>query len=330
MDSGLGEKVRVCVVLPALNEAATIADVIQRVPQDFAGVDELQIVVVDDGSTDDTAEIARGEGAIVVSHSHNKGVGAAFHSGVDRALELGADFMVNIDSDGQFDPADICKILEPLLKGEADFVSASRFKDKNLYPEMSQIKFYGNLGMSWLVSFLTNKKFYDVSCGFRGYTRDVLLQLNLFGSFTYTQESFLDLSYKGVRITEVPIALVCGTRQFGKSRVASNLFRYTVQTSKIIFRSFRDYRPWLVFGSIAMVLLSISICLFAFLLVHYMSSGSFSPHKWAGFTGGFLFIAGASALVTALLADMISRSRLIQERILYMLRKKHYDEKHKQ
>jgi len=311
---------RLLIVLPAFNEEKTIRGVIERIPAHIEGIDDIAVAVVDDGSTDGTADISRRAGALVLAHSKNMGVGSAFRTGVEHALETEADLMVNIDGDGQFSPEDIPVLIRPLLDGEADMVTASRFIEKDYRPQMTRARFYGNRAMSALISFLVGVRYHDVSCGFRGYTRDVLLHMNLFGRFTYTQETFLDLSFKGVKILEVPVQ-VRGAREFGKSRVASNLFAYAFQTSKIILRSFRDYKPMLLFGFIALVFLMLSAALAAFLGLHYVYTGTLSPHKWAGFAAGLFFGLGAMAFITGLLADMLGRVRRNQEQILYMLKK---------
>lgn len=312
---------RLCVIMPALNEAATIQEVVKRVPREIPGIDVVQVVVIDDGSTDATVSEAEAAGASVISHARNKGVGAAFQTGINYALDSGATYVINMDSDGQFAPEDIPLLLEPLLAGRVDWVSASRFKDRDLVPEMDRVRYYGNQAMSFLISSLTGVRFHDVSCGFRAYSRDVLYQLNLFGKFTYTQESFLDLSFKGMRVEEVPVP-VQGTRSHGKSRVAGNIPRYAYNTSKIIFRTFRDYYPMRVFGTAGGIALAMSAILFVFLLVHYLKSGTFSPHKWAGFAGAFLGSLGIVLVITGLLADMFVRLRINQDRILFMLKKK--------
>ena len=161
---------------------------IEAVPRSIAGVTTLQIVVVDDGSSDATRQLALDAGAHVISHGVSRGVGAAFHTALEHALATGADILVNIDGDGQFDAGEITRLVAPVVADEADFVTASRFADPALYPEMSRIKFVGNKMMSRLISFLTGKHFHDVSCGFRAYNRVAFLNLNLFGTFTYTQE----------------------------------------------------------------------------------------------------------------------------------------------
>jgi len=316
--------VKLCVAIPALNEERSIETVIEAVPRSIEGVTSLQIVVVDDGSSDATRRLASAAGAHVISHGENRGVGAAFHSALEYALAMGADILVNIDGDGQFDPADIARLVAPVVADEADFVTASRFADPALYPDMPRVKFLGNKMMSWLISFLTGKDFRDVSCGFRAYSRLALLHLNLFGTFTYTQETFLDLSFKRLRIRELPMA-VRGTRQFGKSRVASSISRYAARTALIIFRSFRDYRPMIVFGSLAALMATLATALGLFLLVHYARTGQFSPHKWAGFSAGFLFTTAMVTFVTGLIADMLARIRSNQERMLLMLKRKRPD-----
>ena len=311
---------KLCVIIPALNEEQTIADVIRRVPRELPGISETVVLVIDDGSTDATAECAAAAGAEVFTLPENRGVGQAFQLGVEYAIRRKADLMVNMDGDGQFDAQDIPKLIAPLMNGTADVSTASRFIDKEYRPEMSWVKYHGNKFMSLLVSALTGRKYYDVSCGFRAYTRSALLRMNLFGSFTYTQESFIDLSFKDVHIEEIPIH-VLGVRPVGRSRVAGNLFIYAFNTSKIIFRSFRDYRPMRVFGALGFTMLFLAACFLTFLLMHYSRTHSLYPHKWAGFASGFLAALGFLILLTGLLADMLARIRLNQERILYRLKK---------
>ena len=311
------------IIIPCLNEEKTVANVIKAIPEVFTGVTKRTIIVVDDGSTDNTAQLAEGAGAVVVRHSSNKGVGAAFQTGLEKALELQADVIVNMDGDGQFNPVDIDRLIEPIIKGESDFVTASRFKDSSQTPEMPAIKKWGNKRIASLISFLIGKKFYDVSCGFRAYSKEAALQLNLFGKFTYTQETFLDLAFKGLNIKEVPVK-VRGVREFGKSRVASNLFKYAVNTSGIIIRTYRDYRPLKFFSIMSLLMLLIGIIFGGFLAIHYIRSGNFSPHKWAGFVSASFFFISILLFITGLLADILSRVNKTTERLLYYQKKKTY------
>lgn len=313
-------RTRLLVILPALNEAMTIQAVIARIPRDIPGIDSVEVLVVDDGSTDDTVQLSRAAGASVISHGKNRGVGAAMQTGLDEAVRRQVSFAVNIDSDGQFAPEDIPKLLAPLVAGETDFATASRFKDPKLVPVMPAIKRFGNWGMARMVSSIVGQHFDDVSCGFRAYTREALLQLVLSGAFTYTQEMLLVLGQKGLRMLEVPM-VVRGVREHGKSRVASNLFRYANRTSRIIFSCVRDFSPGSFFNAAAFVLAFLALGFFAFFIVHRVVAGQFSPHIWSGFTAAFLL--GLAFMIFSLgqVAAMVARIRRIQDRELYLLRK---------
>lgn len=313
---------RLCVIIPALNEEATLGTVIDHIlavkqPHE---VTETRVVVIDDGSTDQTASIGGSHGADVVRHAENRGLGVAFQTGIKKALEGGADLLVNIDADGQFDPADIPRLLQPLLCGRADFVTASRFSGGEAPAGISSVKLWGNRQMSRLVSMIVGRRFADVSCGFRAYTRDAAMRLNLWGDFTYTQESFLDISAKGLRIAEVPVS-VRGEREFGDSRVANNVWVYAMRTSRILLRAFRDYWPLRFFGLLAALTALPGLGLWIFLLLHYLRSQRLSPHLWAGFFGGAFLLLSLLCLLTGLLGSMLKRIRLNQEEILYLLRK---------
>jgi glycosyltransferase involved in cell wall biosynthesis len=307
-------------MLPALNEEITVGETIKLIPREMAGISRLTVLVVDDGSTDRTVEVSRAVGAEVISHGYRRGVGAAFQTGLARAIELGADLMVNIDADGQFDPRTIPRLIAPVLAGEADFTTASRFKDPALVPVMPPIKLWGNRMMSRLISSLVGQRFYDVSCGMRCYNRRAALSLNVIGEFTYTQEVFLNLAHKHMRLLEVPIR-VEGVRKYGKSRVASNLFGYALKTSTIIFRSYRDYQPLRFFGLMALFFMVLGLGFEVFLFAHYLHTGGFTPHKWAGFVGAALFVIGLPLLMLGILGDMLNRHRLYLEETLYHLRK---------
>jgi len=315
-----------CVIIPALNEEATVGQVIEQIRAvEFpAQVTRKTVVVVDDGSTDRTAAVAAERGAVVISHSENCGVGRAFHTGLRNALAHGADLIVNIDGDGQFNPADIPDLIQPLLDDEADFVTASRFKDPELTPEMPAVKRWGNRQMSRLVSTIVGRRFHDVSCGFRAYSRDTALRLNLWGEFTYTQETFLDLGVKGLRIVEAPVK-VRGVREIGESRVASSLWNYARKTSEIIFHAYRDFWPLRFFGILSAASAVVGFSLAGFLVVHYLKTRHFSPHIWAGFVGGAFIFLALICLITGLLGSMLKRIRLNQEEILFHLKRQAYD-----
>ncbi len=312
------------IIIPAYNEEEGIGQVLDRMPRRVEGIDRLKILVVNDGSTDRTADVAREKGAEVISHPLNQGLGVAFRNGIERALEQGADIIVNIDADGQFDPEDIPQLVAPILKDEAEVVTASRFLSPELKPKMSRIKAAGNKFMSAFISKIVKEKFYDVSCGFRAYSKDAALKMNLFGKFTYTQESFIDLAAKNVPIKEVAIR-VKGERPYGKSRIASNLFKYGFNTTRIILGAFRDYKPLRMMAFIALGFLAIGIPVGVFFLVHYIRTGSFRPHTWAAFLSFASFMLALFMVIVGIILEMFSRMRIIQEQLIYLAKRERYE-----
>jgi len=317
--------ISILVAIPCLNEEPTVGRVVAGVPRVIAGVSLIEIVVIDDGSTDRTAERAREAGAEVLSHPTNAGLGASFRDAIGLALAKGVDAMVHIDGDGQFDPADIPKLLEPVIAGKADMVTASRFADETLVPDMPAVKLWGNRGVARIVWLLTGRRFRDVSCGFRAFSRDALLNMNLFGGFTYTQESFLDLIFKGLRVFEVPVK-VRGSREFGTSRMASSIPRYAFRSLQIMLRAFVSYRPFSFFVAISGGFFALAFALLGFLLVHYLQTGQFSPHIWSGFVGGSFGFLGILTLIMGTIGDMLVRIRMNQEKILYNQKKAAQDQ----
>jgi len=304
---------KLVVIMPALNEQATIADVIGRIPRRIDGVDEVAVIVVDDGSTDGTVEAARGAGAAVVSHRYNRGVGAAFRTGIAAALDARADLIVNMDADGQFDPADIPQLIAPILAGQADMTTCSRFARKELVPQMPAVKKWGNRMMCRLINRICwNAKFTDVSCGFRAYSRRAASQLTLFGDFTYTQETFIDLVGKGVHIVEVPLK-VRGVRQVGTSRVASNLWYYAKNSAVIILRAARDLRPLAFFGSIGVLLLILGVLCGLTVFGWWLATGHTSPIRSVLLGSAAFLILGFLLIMLALIADMLGRQRKLIE-----------------
>lgn len=312
---------RLLVALPALDEAATIAEVIGALPREIEGVAAMEVLVVDDGSRDDTARLAREAGARVIRHEVTRGVGSAFQTALACARELGVDYLVTLDADGQFDPREIPRVMAPVLAGEADCVTGSRFVDPALEPEMPRAKRWGNRQVARIVSGLTGHRFQDVSCGMRCYGREAILRLNLVGKFTYTHEVLLDLCFKGLRVVEVPIT-VRGEREYGESRVASSLLRYALNTTRILVGCYRDYNPLRFFGSLALALLVPALLLEAFFFGHYAVTGSFSPHKWAGFSGGGLGVLSLLMVFMGMIGDMLNRHRVYLEELLYQQRRR--------
>ena len=312
---------KLLIYIPAYNEEDNILKTINNLPRQVPGLELVECLVVDDGSSDQTAAIAHTAGVAVVSLPLNKGVGAAFHTAVDYALENGADILVGIDADGQFDPAEIPAMIQPILDKHADAVVGSRFQNGRP-ANMPLLKYWGNQIVAGLISSLGGQKFNDVSCGFRAYNREALLHLNLFAQFTYTHETILSLVYQDLRVIELPVSI----RYFPerKSRVANSILHYATQTSKIILRVMLDYQPMRIFGTLGALLLLIGIAFEFFLLGHYFIVGGFTPYKSIGFIGLGFFIFGMLVLIIALVADMLNRLRINQDKLLYEYKKTRY------
>jgi glycosyltransferase involved in cell wall biosynthesis len=305
------------VALPCLNEEQTVERVIAGVPSNIPGIRRVEIVVIDDGSTDETGRLAARAGAYVVTHARNHGLGASFREAVDLALSRGVDILVNIDGDGQFDAANIPTLIAPIVESGADMVTASRFMAGQKPPEMPAVKRWGNRRVSNIVELLTGARYMDVSCGFRAFSAEALQRLNLFGNFTYTQETFIELIFKRMNIVEVPVD-IRGTREFGSSRIASNLPLYALRSLQIMLRAFISFRPLAFFATLAALFATPGLGLLFFLGTHYLQTGKFSPHIWAGFVGGSFTFLALSTIVTGLVADMLMRIRLNQESSLYL------------
>jgi glycosyltransferase involved in cell wall biosynthesis len=307
--------------MPALNEEEGISEVIKSLPKVIEGIDEIKVLVVDDGSTDSTGKIAKESGADVVTHAVNKGVGRAFQSAVQYALESGGDILVSIDADRQFNSDQIPEMIKPILEKRADMVTGNRFKS-GIPKNMPKSKYWGNEQMSKLISLISGKRFRDVSCGFRAYNREALLRLNLIGAFTYTQESILDMVFKGLRVVEFPVDVIYFKER--KSRVANSVIKYAFRTLNIILSTLRDYKPMVFFGGMGSISLLIGLILEIFLGIHFLLSGDFTPFKFVGFTGFAFLVFGLLLVIVGLLANMFNRVRINQEKILYELKKERY------
>jgi len=312
---------KLLISIPCLNEAENLGLLLKEMPQQINDVSKIDILVISDGSTDDTGKIAKNFKTFLIEFMENKGLSACFQAAVDFAIINQYDYLVTIDGDRQFNPKDIPLLVAPMANDGADFTTASRFIDQKLYPQgIPGIKLIGNLLMSKLISLLTSKKLYDVSCGFRGYSREALLNLNLIGNYTYTQEVILDLSFKLIKIKEVPIQVHYFTDR--KSRIASNLFKYAYKTSFIIFRTFRDYSPLKFFWGIAAVLAILALSFAGVSFKQYFETGAFRGKIWVGILGGFMGVVSILLFMTGMMADMLDRSRKNQDKILYLLKSK--------
>ncbi len=313
---------KLIIIIPAFNEEKTIELVIKSIPVVIDGISSREIVVIDDGSTDQTAFLAKQAGAEVSSFSRNFGLGIAFSTGIELALQKKADIACVIDADNQFSGGDIPQLVKPILKGEANVVLGSRFIAGGSAFGISKMKLWGNKFMSWFIGSLCRNHFFDVSCGFRAYSKEALLNINLFGHFTYTQEVILNLCSKNLVIKEVPVT----ARYFSgrNSSVSGNLFKYGLRTLKIIFQAVLDFKPMQFFGGTGILLATIGFLIDIIMLGFFIKSGSFSPYKYVIFLGLALIALGIIIFTIGLVADILKRLRQNQERALYLQKKKIY------
>lgn len=315
---------KIVVMIPAYNEEQTIGQVISRIPRDCA--DNVEVLVMNDHSADRTKEAALRAGATkVITHNTNMGLGITFRDGIHEALLMGADIIVNIDADGQFNPQDIPRLLQPIIDGKADMVTCSRFKDPALMPKMPRVKIFGNKLFAKVLNAFLHTKYHDTQCGFRAYSREAALHLVLFSRYTYTQEVFIDLVKKGFRIQEVPCK-VLGERN-GKSRVVKNVFSYGLKVALIILRSVRDYEPLKFFGLPGAVMVSLGVLSSIILFVRWIFTSHYDPFLIVVYINVFLIIVGVLFIILGLMADMMDRNRQLQEEILYKMKKQEYQQR---
>ena len=313
---------RLVINIPAFNEEKVIARTIQNLPRELPEFEEVIIQVIDDGSTDATVEKALSAGAHkVISSGLNRGLGSAFRGAVLQALESGADIMINIDADGQFNSADIPKLLAPVLNRKADIAIGSRFS--GIKPQnMPFIRSFLNQLAAKLVGLFLGAKTADITCGFRAYNREALLRLNLTHQFTYTQETIIDALGKNLKLTWVPVAVTYFKNR--KAKMTKHLSTFIFQSLMIIFKTIRDTKPLKFFGFPALFLLFVSGVIFVIFLVFYFQTFKITPFRnWLG-AASVLLLVGGQLLVFAFLADMIRTSRKLAEDEMYEQRKQQY------
>lgn len=245
-------------------------------------------------------------------------------------MSRGADVLVNIDGDLQFNPADIPKLIKPIVENKADFVAANRFVDpetgKTRRPDNMPVgKYVGNKLGARIVGDLSGQKFSDVTCGFRAYNRDALLALNINSTYTYTQESFQVLAMKKLRIVSIPIKV---TYYEGRqSRVVQSFFKFLFGSALNILRAYRDYAPLKFFGRLGTILFVPGLILVIFVGIHWIATGNISPFKSFGITGLYLVTLGLVIWALGLVADMLDRTLGNQEKILEEIKRIKYDKK---
>lgn len=313
---------RLIVNIPAYNEEEKIRETIKRIPRNFEGINEVLIQVVDDGSTDQTARVAKEAGAdFVLLHGINRRLGVMFATASENALKEGADIMVNIDADGQFDPNEIFKLLHPILTNQADMVIGDRFSQSTA-KNIPWIKdFFNRLGASLVGSFL-NVRTDDLTCGFRAHNRETLLRLNNPAGFTYTQETIIDAIGKNLRVIWIPVQVTYFADR--KSKIVKSVYSFVNNSARIILKAVRDVRPLKFFGIPGLILIAISIGLFGAFLANYFQDLKITPYRNYLLSSLATFVIGLQFFVFALIADMVKTNRRLTEDMIYLFKKDKY------
>ncbi len=311
---------KLIVTIPAYNEEEFIAGVIAEVPRSIDGVASVEVLVLDDGSTDGTSAVALAAGAdYVVAHKNNKGLGGAFLDALQEALRRGADIIVNTDADNHYDQSRIPDLIRPILDGKADITVGSRnVRDV----PMRWANKWGNIIGSFVVRKMVGLPGrVDVSTGFRAYSREAALQLNVMSRHTYTHETLIAALEQGLTIVDVPIAARGVTRP---SRLIQGIAAHIWRVLIIILRSYAIYQPLRVFMALSLVLMVGGLVpLVRFLVLYFTSEGG--GHVQSLVAGSLLLLAGFQVFVLSLLASAIAWNRKMLEEILLRERKRDYD-----
>ena len=306
---------KVFVMIPAYNEEFTIARVIKEIKQASR---DYRILVVDDGSKDNTFEVAKKAGAhYVIKNKKNLGLAQAFKRGLEECLKLKADIIVNIDADFQYNALEIPRLIQPILDEKADIVLTDR-KVLNL-SHMPFGKKYGNLISTLVTRFVSGFPVRDAQSGFRAFSRDAALKLNIFSDYTYVQEIIIQAVDKKLKILQMP----CEFRaRHGKSRLISNLFSYAKKAGLTIIRSFVRYKPLKALLTISFLPLILGILLGLRFLYFFLMGDK--GHVQSLILAAILLIIGFQIIVLAFIADTIGANRKVNEELLYLQKKKEF------
>jgi glycosyltransferase involved in cell wall biosynthesis len=307
---------KLIIQIPCFNEEQTLPGTLADLPRELPGVDEVEWLVVDDGSTDATIDVARRHGVDhVVRLTNNKGLAAGFQAGLDACLKLGADLIVNTDADNQYYGGDIVKLVEPILAGEADMVIGDRETDQveHFSPLKKRLQRLG----SAVVRRASGTNVPDTTSGFRAYNREAALQLHVVSKFTYTLETIIQAGKQTVAIDHVPIRTNDKTRE---SRLFPSMWSYVRRNTASIFRIYSLYEPLRVFLAAAALTALAGAFLWIRFLV-FVIQGDTDGHVQSLILGSTLFIIAVQFVALGVIGDILAGSRVLQQRILERVRR---------
>jgi len=307
--------VKLIIQIPCFNEEANLADTLAALPRHVPGFDVVETLVIDDGSTDHTADVARRAGATyLLRFPVNLGLARAFSAGLDAALKLGADVIVNTDADNQYRGADVARLVEPILAGQADMVIGDRAPHRIAH--FGPLKRVLQRAGSWAVRQLSGTTVPDAASGFRAFSRRAALRLNVFTKFTYTLETIIQAGKKHIPIAHVPIATNPERRP---SRLFAHLSTYIKHSAATLVRIYALYEPLKVFWRLGLAFIAGGFVLGIRFLLHY-AAGKGAGHIQSLILAAVFVIVGYQTLLIGLLADLIGGNRSLLEDALFRVR----------
>lgn len=301
---------KLVIQIPCYNEEKSLPITLGDLPKNIKGIDEIEILIINDGSTDRTVEIAKEHGIKHVAEMpHNCGLAKAFVTGINTSLALGADIIVNTDADNQYCADDIEKLIQPILNGEADIVIGSR--------PVSQIEHFSLLKKvlqklgSWVMRMVSSTSVEDAPSGFRAFSRNAALQLNIFDNYTYTLETIIQARAKGLQLVCVPVGVNPDLRE---SKLVKNMFDYIRRSVFTMLRMFIIYRPFRFFSILAGLFLFAGMLIGARFLWYYIN-GSGTGHIQSLILSAILIITGVQVGVIGVLSELLAINRKLLEDI---------------
>jgi glycosyltransferase involved in cell wall biosynthesis len=308
---------KLIIQIPCFNEEAQLPVTLSGLPREVPGFDAVEWLIVDDGSTDRTIEVAREHGVDhVVRLTNNKGLALAFQAGLDAGLKLGADVIVNTDADNQYDGRDIPKLVAPILAGHADMVVGDR-RTETIEHFSAAKKSLQRLG-SWVVRQASSTEVPDVTSGFRAYNREAALQVQVVSSFTYTLETIIQAGKLLVALDHVPVRTNPKTRE---SRLFPSTSAYVRRNALSIFRIYSQYEPLKVFWGGAVLFALAAFALFVRFLIVYIEHPNISGHTQSLILGAVLFIAAMLLGSLGVIGDLLAAQRTLSQRTFERVRR---------
>jgi glycosyltransferase involved in cell wall biosynthesis len=306
---------KLVIQIPCYNEEETLPVTLAALPKSLEGVNTIEVLVIDDGSTDNTVQRARSCGVRhVLKLSKNQGLATAFMVGLDKSLELGADIIVNTDADNQYCADDIQKIIDPIIKYNADMVIGAR-PIKSI-PHFSILKKIMQMLGSFVVRLISGTKVEDAPSGFRALSRQTALRLNVFSKYTYTLETIIQAGEKNMNIVSIPVRV---NREERPSRLVKNIYSYIAESLLTMFRIFTVYKAFAFFSWLTVIAFT-SGCLLGFRFLYFYFTGGGQGHIQSLILAAILLIVSVQFFAMGILADLISSNRKIVEELQYRQR----------